>query len=172
MAAKKVQDVVSGRTGKQIDAAKRAQYLRLGQSGAHGKRKKCKKGKSCGASCIDAVKVCMVDIPWASASGLSRLSKAIQNRPRPAGSTFPVPKPPKPESSKPGPSPKPKPQPPKPAKPQGQGPFRAPKLPPLPKPKPEPKQEGPMGKLKKLSPSSEAEGYLSTGLGKRLKSLE
>lgn len=138
MAAGKFNDAVAGRTAKQIDAAKRAQYFRLGQSGASGKRKKCKKGKSCGASCIDAVKVCMVDIPWASSSGLSKLAKAIQNRPRPEGSTFPVPKPPKPV-------PVPKPQP---LKPQGQGPFRAPNIPATPKPKPTPKPRGPLGKLR------------------------
>lgn len=100
------QDVVAGRTGKQIDTAKRAQFERLGQSGAFGKRKKCKKGKSCGASCINGSYVCMVDLPWTS-RGLGKVAKAIQNRPRPE----------KPE---------------KPEKPdqQGQmGPFKAPKVP-------------------------------------------
>lgn len=75
-----VQDVVAGRTGKQIEAAKRAQTARLGQSGAAGKRKKCKKGKSCGASCIDSSKVCMVDIPWATGSQITKVAKAIHNR--------------------------------------------------------------------------------------------
>lgn len=137
---------MSGRTAKQIDAAKRAQTARLGQSGAHGKRKRCKKGKSCGASCIRNNYVCMVDIPWASSSGLGKLAKGIKNRPRPEGSKFPVPKPPKPESPKPIPSSKPQPQ--KPAKPQGQGPFRAPEIPAPPKPKPSPKPKGPLGKLR------------------------
>jgi hypothetical protein len=74
-------DGVAGRTAKQIDAAKKAQTERLGQSGAAGKRKKCKKGKSCGASCIRNNYVCMVDIPWASSSGISKVAAAIQNRP-------------------------------------------------------------------------------------------
>lgn len=108
-------DGVAGRTAKQIDAAKKAQTERLGQSGAAGKRKKCKKGKSCGASCIRNNYVCMVDIPWASSSGIGKVAKAIQNRPskkKPEDSTQPktpklvpqgqfvAPKLPKPQSDK------------------------------------------------------------------------
>lgn len=73
-------EMVAGRTGKQIEAAKRAQSKRLGQSGAGGKSKRCKKGKSCGATCINGSKVCLVDIPWASASGIPKAVKAIQSR--------------------------------------------------------------------------------------------
>lgn len=79
----KVTEKVAGRTGKQIEAAKRAQAKRLGQSGAAGKQKRCKKGKSCGASCIAGFKVCLVDIPWASASGIPKVVSSIQNRPTP-----------------------------------------------------------------------------------------
>jgi hypothetical protein len=68
------------RTESQIDAAKRAQTARLGQSGAHGKRKRCKKGKSCGASCINNYKFCLVDLPWASSKGLSKVAKKIQDK--------------------------------------------------------------------------------------------
>lgn len=67
------------RTEKQIDAAKKAQTERLGQSGASGKRKRCKKGKSCGASCISNYKFCLVDLPWASSNGLSKVSKKVQD---------------------------------------------------------------------------------------------
>jgi hypothetical protein len=57
---------VSGRTEAQINAAKRGQMARLGGPGLPKlKRKKCKMGKSCGASCIPGYHVCMVDIPWA-----------------------------------------------------------------------------------------------------------
>lgn len=44
-----------------------------------GKRKKCKKGKSCGAACISGSMVCMVDIPWVSAP-LAKVAREIQNR--------------------------------------------------------------------------------------------
>lgn len=71
------------RTEKQIDIAKRSQTARLGQSGAEGKRKRCRKGKSCGASCISSSKFCLVDLPWVS-SGLSSVRNQIVNRPRPA----------------------------------------------------------------------------------------
>lgn len=79
-------DGVAGRTGKQIEAAKKAQSKRLGQSGAAGKQKRCKKGKSCGASCINSGKVCLVDIPWASGSQLTKVAKQIQARPKPSAS--------------------------------------------------------------------------------------
>lgn len=62
-----------------IEAAKRAQTARLGQSGAAGKRKRCKKGKSCGASCIHAYKVCLVDLPWVSSSGLKKVANTVQS---------------------------------------------------------------------------------------------
>lgn len=77
------------RTEKQIDIAKRAQTARLGQSGAEGKRKRCRKGKSCGASCISSSKFCLVDLPWVSSS-LASTRNQIVNRPRPA---TPAPKP-------------------------------------------------------------------------------
>lgn len=68
------QDIVAGRTGSQIDAAKR-------RAVKGGGRKRCKKGKSCGATCIFAAKVCMVDLPWASLSqDLTKLSKEIQSK--------------------------------------------------------------------------------------------
>lgn len=141
MAVRKVEDVVAGRTGKQIDAAKRAQTARLGQSGAAGKRKRCKKGKSCGASCIHAVKVCMVDLPWASSSGLGKLAKGIQGRKKDKGA-----KPPKPDVS---PKPEVTPKPTKTPKPGKQGPFKAPEIPkPAPK-KPKGILEGIKGSLKR-----------------------
>ena len=64
-------DTVAGRTAAQIDAAKRRAVKGSG-------KKRCKKGKSCGATCINASKVCMVDLPWVSAQGLSKVSKEIQ----------------------------------------------------------------------------------------------
>jgi hypothetical protein len=72
--------MVANRTESQINAAKRAQAKRLGQSGASGMRKRCKKGKSCGASCINSGKVCLVDIPWATGNQISKVAKAIQSR--------------------------------------------------------------------------------------------
>ena len=76
------------RTDRQIDSAKRAQSSRLGQSGASGKRKRCRKGKSCGASCISSSKFCLVDIPWASGA-VSSTRDMVSNRNRPE----PTPKP-------------------------------------------------------------------------------
>jgi hypothetical protein len=149
MAAGKPQvpDMVAGRTGKQIDSAKRAQTARLGQSGAHGKRKKCKKGKSCGASCIQSSKVCMVDLPWASSQGLGRLAKGIQNRKKDTGAKpGAAPKPPGGTPKPTGKTPKPTPKAPQ------QGPFKAPEIPkPTPKPAQKPKGllEGIKGGLKK-----------------------
>lgn len=69
------------RSDKQIDAAKKAQAARLGQSGAAGKRKRCKKGKSCGASCISSSKFCLVDLPWVG-QGMGKVRDTIQNRPQ------------------------------------------------------------------------------------------
>lgn len=71
---------VAGKTGKQIEAAKRAQTKRLGQSGAAGMQKRCKKGKSCGATCINSSKVCLVDIPWATGSQITKVAKTIKER--------------------------------------------------------------------------------------------
>lgn len=71
------------RSDRQIDSAKRAQTRRLGQSGAAGMRKRCKKGKSCGASCISSYKFCMVDLPWASASQIPKVVSLIQSRKTP-----------------------------------------------------------------------------------------
>lgn len=68
------QDIVAGRTAKQIEAAKR-------RAVKGGGRKRCKKGKSCGATCINGSKVCLVDLPWVSSNGLSKVAKDIQNRP-------------------------------------------------------------------------------------------
>lgn len=95
-----VQDLVAGKTGKQIEAAKRAQSKRLGQSGASGKQKRCKKGKSCGATCISGSKVCLVDLPWVSSNGLTKVSKRIQDASvkKPKAEPAPKPLPPKPKA--------------------------------------------------------------------------
>ncbi len=66
------------RSDTQIGKAKQEQAKRLGQSGAFGKRKRCKKGKSCGASCIASYKVCMVDLPWVGQTAMDKIRKAIQ----------------------------------------------------------------------------------------------
>jgi hypothetical protein len=68
-------DIVAGRTAKQIEAAKR-------RAVRGGGRKKCKKGKSCGATCINGSKVCLVDLPWVSSNGLSKVATKIQSAPR------------------------------------------------------------------------------------------
>jgi hypothetical protein len=62
-------DMVAGRTAAQIERAKR---MAVG-----GKKKRCVKGKSCSATCIAANKVCMVDIPWASAKGIPKVVAQI-----------------------------------------------------------------------------------------------
>lgn len=67
------------RTDKQIYAAKRAQRLRLGSNLEKGKKKRCKKGKSCGASCISHYKFCRVGLPWVG-SDLESVVDSIQNR--------------------------------------------------------------------------------------------
>lgn len=73
--------LVEGRTEAQINRAKRAQMARLGQYGANpGQRKKCKRGKSCGATCISNSLACLVDITWALAPGISTLAGAIHNK--------------------------------------------------------------------------------------------
>lgn len=103
------------RTDKQIDSAKRAQTARLGTSGAAGKRKRCRKGKSCGASCIHSAKFCLVDLPWAS-NAIGSVRREIQERPRPSAQAptptsapRPAPAPaPRPERPAPRPEPAPK----------------------------------------------------------------
>jgi hypothetical protein len=70
--------MIAGKTESQISAAKRAQAKRLGQPGAAGKSKRCKKGKSCGATCINSGKVCLVDIPWATGKQIGKLANTIQ----------------------------------------------------------------------------------------------
>jgi predicted Ser/Thr protein kinase len=66
---------------RKIDAAKKAQTARLGQSGAAGKRKRCRKGKSCGASCINNSKFCLVDLQWVG-QGLGMVRNEIQKSPK------------------------------------------------------------------------------------------
>jgi hypothetical protein len=86
-------DIVAGRTAKQIEAAKR-------RAVKGGGRKKCKKGKSCGATCINSSKVCLVDLPWVSSNGLSKVSKKIQDASgkKPKAEPAPKPLPPKPKA--------------------------------------------------------------------------
>lgn len=71
------------RSDKQIAQAKKAQSIRLGQSGAHGKRKKCSKGKSCGASCIANYKLCMVDLTWVGVNALGSVRDKLMEREKP-----------------------------------------------------------------------------------------
>ena len=71
--------LIEGRTEGQINAAKKGQIARLGGINLPKlKRKKCKMGKSCGASCIPGYHVCMVDIPWALNPGLNKAVAAIR----------------------------------------------------------------------------------------------
>lgn len=63
---------------KIVSRAKSAQALRLGQSGASGKRKRCIKGKSCGASCISHGKICLVDLPWVGQAAMKKLVQTIK----------------------------------------------------------------------------------------------
>jgi hypothetical protein len=70
---KPYKDVVAGRTAAQIEKAKR-------QAVKGRKRKRCKKGKSCGSTCINAGKVCMVDLPWVVSSGLKKVSSTIRDK--------------------------------------------------------------------------------------------
>lgn len=95
--------VVEGRTESQINAAKRGQISRLGGTNLPKlKRKRCKKGKSCGASCIPGYHVCMVDIPWALNPSITKVAKQIQSisaknpKPKPEGFKPPNQKPKKP----------------------------------------------------------------------------
>lgn len=71
-------DIASGRTSTQIEQAKREQRGRFGGV-VPTKRKKCKRGKSCGASCISGSLVCMVDIPMDPAA-LTKVATEIQTR--------------------------------------------------------------------------------------------
>ena len=69
---------VLGRTEAQINAAKKGQIARLGGINLPKlKRKKCKMGKSCGASCIPGYHVCMVDIPWALNPVITKVAERI-----------------------------------------------------------------------------------------------
>lgn len=63
---------------RRINAAKRAQRARLGSNIAG--RKRCRKGKSCGASCISSSKFCLVDIPWVGQE-ITKMRNSIRNRP-------------------------------------------------------------------------------------------
>lgn len=72
MAYNPSKDVVAGRTAAQIEKAKR-------QAVKSSKKKRCKKGKSCGATCINAGKVCMVDLPWVVSAGLKKVSNTVNN---------------------------------------------------------------------------------------------
>lgn len=68
-----------GKTEAEINTAKRGQIARLGGLNLPKlKRKKCNKGKSCGASCIPSYHVCMVDIPWSLNMGLNKAVEAIK----------------------------------------------------------------------------------------------
>lgn len=105
---------VAGRSDRQIESAKRAQSLRLGSSGASGKRKRCRRGKSCGASCIAGPKVCMVDLPFVIGPSVTKARDQIvavtggkaPSKPKPAPSPKPgleptaQPKTPKPKAPK------------------------------------------------------------------------
>jgi hypothetical protein len=71
------------RSDKQVSAAKQAQALRLGQAGAFGKRKRCVRGKSCGASCISNYKVCMVDLTWVGKNALGSMRDRLMERKKP-----------------------------------------------------------------------------------------
>lgn len=71
---------IKGRSVEQIKGAKKAQLGRLGKMSPNVGRKKCRKGKSCGASCIQSGKVCLVDIPNAIAQYMPKVVKEIQGR--------------------------------------------------------------------------------------------
>lgn len=91
--------VINGRTESQINKAKVDQFHRLGTWGASAhRRKKCKRGKSCGASCIPGYHVCMVDIPWALNPMITKVAEQIMSQRK-----LPAAKPPaaKPETKEP-----------------------------------------------------------------------
>lgn len=71
------------RSDKQIAKAKADQASRLGQRGAHGKRKRCYKGKSCGASCISNYKVCLVDLTWVGQNAMTAMRDRLIETGRP-----------------------------------------------------------------------------------------
>lgn len=66
---------------EKIEAAKRAQIRRMGALPPQSARKRCKKGKSCGAACISSSKMCWVDFPWAMSKGISKVRDDVKNRP-------------------------------------------------------------------------------------------
>lgn len=106
--------LISGRSEQQINRAKFEQYARLGTWGASkGRRKKCKKGKSCGAACILRNKVCMVDIPWAINPQISYIARWLKNLEEREGKGGQSPEAPKPPKAPKAPSPAIKPKPPK-----------------------------------------------------------
>jgi hypothetical protein len=61
-----------------IKAAKKAQRKRLGDKSTLGSKKRCKKGKSCGASCIQSSKVCWVDFPDAMNNSITKTRNSLQ----------------------------------------------------------------------------------------------
>jgi hypothetical protein len=86
--------LIEKRTEGQINAAKRGQIARLGGLNLPKlKRKKCKKGKSCGASCIPGYHVCMVDIPWALNPAITKVANQILAQRKSPAAKSPVTKP-------------------------------------------------------------------------------
>jgi hypothetical protein len=85
MPPRNIPTITQVRTEAQINAAKRGQIARLGGKTLPGggrapmiKGKRCKKGKSCGASCIPVRHVCMVDIPWSLHSAINKFVGEIK----------------------------------------------------------------------------------------------
>jgi hypothetical protein len=66
-----------------INQAKKAQMKRMGGLVSGSMRKRCKKGKSCGAACINNSKVCWVDFPWAMGSSIGKMRDTVQSRKKP-----------------------------------------------------------------------------------------
>lgn len=86
--------LIEKRTEGQINAAKRGQIARLGGLNLPKlKRKKCKRGKSCGASCIPGYHVCMVDIPWALNPAITKVANQILAQRKLPAAKSPVTKP-------------------------------------------------------------------------------
>lgn len=67
-----MRDVVAGRSSYQIESAKK-------KAVKGGGRKRCRKGKSCGSTCISSYKVCMVDLPWVFSKEFSMTIEKIQS---------------------------------------------------------------------------------------------
>lgn len=67
-----------------IARAKGAQAKRLGSSGS-GQRKRCKKGKSCGSSCIYSGKVCLVDLSTSVGPQVTLLRNRLGGQPYTVG---------------------------------------------------------------------------------------